>query len=123
MVKQITYGLCYGMGSGKMATRLGVPELQAREMADDFKGSHPALTAWMQVGVPLCAPELVGCVVLGYWQLQGQHPAPVAVCYYPTFSVCHCAPAQRLPVGMLRLITASSIPKQSSAPHLSCLTH
>lgn len=49
MVKQIVYGLCYGMGSGKMAAALGIPELKAREMADDFKGSHPALIQWMQV--------------------------------------------------------------------------
>jgi hypothetical protein len=49
MVKQIAYGLCYGMGSGRMAAALGVSELKAREMADDFKGSHPSLTGWMQV--------------------------------------------------------------------------
>jgi hypothetical protein len=68
MVKQITYGLCYGMGSGKMAAALGIPELQAREMADDFKGSHPALTDWMQVcvivGACLCV-HLLRCVLRG----------------------------------------------------------
>jgi hypothetical protein len=50
MVKQIVYGLCYGMGSGRMAAALDVSELRARELSEDFKGSHPALTAWMQVG-------------------------------------------------------------------------
>lgn len=49
MVKQLLYGLAYGMGSGRMAATLEVSELEAREMADDFKGSHPALIAWMQV--------------------------------------------------------------------------
>jgi DNA polymerase I-like protein with 3'-5' exonuclease and polymerase domains len=49
MVKQIVYGLCYGMGSGRMAAALDVSELKARELSEDFKGCHPALTAWMQV--------------------------------------------------------------------------
>lgn len=48
-VKQLMYGLSYGMGSGRMAAALGVSELKARRMADDFKGSHPALMAWLQV--------------------------------------------------------------------------
>ena len=50
MVKQIVYGLCYGMGSGRMAAALSIPEVKARELSDDFKRSHPALTAWTQVG-------------------------------------------------------------------------
>lgn len=54
MVKQLMYGLAYGMGSGRIAATLGVSELKAREMSDDFKGSHPALIAWMQVRVKDC---------------------------------------------------------------------
>lgn len=51
VVKQIVYGLSYGMGPGRVAAALGIPELKARELCEDFKGSHPSLTAWMEVRV------------------------------------------------------------------------
>lgn len=52
--KQLTYGLCYGMGADRLAESLRVNPSKASRLKDDFLNAFPGLSVWMKKVVDLC---------------------------------------------------------------------
>lgn len=52
--KQLTYGLLYGMGPGKLADEMGCSLAEARDMQDRFRRSLPGIEAWQARVVAKC---------------------------------------------------------------------